>query len=314
MENSSEFNTGSLFSLAMRWRWHLIAIIAISGLAATIFSSSAFIEPKFKSTAILYPVNIVPYSNESATEQLLQIFQSADVKAKIIAKFDLANHYGLAGDSKESNASLMLEYNDNVQISKTEYESVNIDILDKDPVKACAMVNALIDETNMKLRNLQRGKSQEMLKLYAGQLAIKKREIDSLESEISKLRTDNKLIDVAFQTREVTRAVINQKSGEAEIMAQNIQQKGAELTSLNLRLEAALHYYNKQKDAFDDITGDLQKELTYTNVVTKPFVAETKSYPIRWLIVLLSMVASLFLGFTVISLVESKKKNSRQSL
>jgi capsule polysaccharide export protein KpsE/RkpR len=292
----------------------LIAIAIISGLAATVFSSSAFIEPKFKSTAVVYPVNIIPYSNESATEQLLQLFQSADVKNKLIEKFDLANHYGIGDNSKEPNSKLILEFNDNVSISKTEFESVNIEILDKDPVKACAMVNEIIIETNLKLRQLQREKSQEMHAMYAQQIEIKKNEIDTLKSQISKLRLDNNFIDIGSQAREVTRGLINAKGGESSRLSNKIQEVGAEYTALNVKLDAALAYYTKIKSNYDDITGDLNKELTYTNVVTKPYVADSKSYPIRWIIVLSSVLASLFLGFIIISISEGKKKNFKQSL
>jgi uncharacterized protein involved in exopolysaccharide biosynthesis len=314
MEQESEFNTGSLYHLAIKWRWHLMVIAIISGLAAGVFSSSAFIEPKFKSTAVVYPVNIVPYSNESATEQLLQLFQSADVKNKIIEKFDLANHYGLGDSSKEPNSKLILEFNDNVSVSKTEFESVNIEILDKDPVKACAMVSEMIAETNLKCRQLQREKSQEMLAMYAKQLDIKKTEIDTLKSQISKLRVENNIIDIWAQTKEATRGLIASKGGEASRITGKIQEVGAELTALNVKLDAALNYYTKIKATYDDITGDLNKELTYTNVVTKPFVADTKSYPIRWIIVLSSVLASLFLGFIIISVTEGKKKKFKQSL
>jgi len=314
MEIENEFNTGSLYHLAIKWRWHLIAIAIISGLAATVFSSSAFIEPKFKSTAVVYPVNIIPYSNESATEQLLQLFQSADVKNKLIEKFDLANHYGIGDNSKEPNSKLILEFNDNVSISKTEFESVNIEILDKDPVKACAMVNEIIIETNLKLRQLQREKSQEMHAMYAQQIEIKKNEIDTLKGQISKLRVDNNFIDIGSQAREVTRGLINAKGGESSRLSNKIQEVGAEYTALNVKLDAALAYYTKIKSNYDDITGDLNKELTYTNVVTKPYVADSKSYPIRWIIVLSSVLASLFLGFIIISISEGKKKNFKQSL
>jgi uncharacterized protein involved in exopolysaccharide biosynthesis len=314
MEQDNQFNAGSLYHLAIKWRWHLIAIAIISGLASTVFSSSSFIEPKFKSTAVVYPVNIVPYSNESATEQLLQLFQSADVKNKIIEKFDLANHYGLGDNSKEPNSNLILEFNDNVAINKTEFESVNIEILDKDPVKACAMVNQIISETNLKLRQLQREKSMEMHAMYEKQLEIKKQEIDTLKNQLSRLRVENNFIDIGSQAREVTRGVINAKTGEAARLQGKIQEVGAEYTALSSKLEAALSYYTKTKATYDDITGDLNKELTYTNVVTKPFVADTKSYPIRWIIVLASIVASLFLGFIIISISEGKKKNFGQSL
>lgn len=309
MDKGNDFNTDNLLILTFKWKWHLIAVAVIAAVAATVFSSSYFIEPKFKSTAVVYPVNIVPYSNESATEQLLQIFQSIDVKKKIIEKFDLANHYGIGDNSKYPSAKLFIEFNDNVSISKTEFESINIEIYDKDPVVAFNMVNSLIDETNLKQRELQRSKSLEMHNMYENQLALKRQEIDSLQKQISNLRVTNNIINVEYQTKEVTRNFLNTKGGEANEIALKMKEKGAELTALELKLEAALNYETKLKNAFDDITGDLNKELTYTNVVTQPFVADSKSYPIRWLIVSSSILAALFITFIYISFVEGKKKS-----
>jgi capsule polysaccharide export protein KpsE/RkpR len=220
----------------------------------------------------------------------------------------------MGDNSKEPNSKLILRFNENVSISKTEFESVSIDILDKDPVKACAMVNEIIVETNLKLRQLQREKSQEMHMMYAQQLEIKKQEIDSIKAQLSKLRVDNNFIDIGAQAREVTRGLVNSKNAESVRLSGKIQEVGAEYTALNAKLDAALNYHAKIKSNYDDVTGDLNKELTYTNVVAKPFVADTKAYPIRWIIVLSSIIASLFLGFIVISISEGKKKNFKQSL
>ena len=313
MTNKEEFNTSSLFYLAIKWRWHLMVVALLSGVAATVFSSATFIQPKFKSYAVVYPVNIIPYSNESATEQLLQLFQSADVKANVIEKYDLANHYGIGSNSKEPSSDLILEINDNFSISKTEFESVSIEILDKDPKMARDLVNELISQTNLKARQLQREKSQEMQQMYTMQLDKSKSDIDTLNARISDLRIANNVIDVMYQTKEITRGVIASKGGEAEKLATGLKEKGAQLTELNSKLETELLYYAKIKEAFDNVNADLKKELTYTNVVTRPVIADKKSYPIRWIIVLSAIVASLFLAFVIISFKENKKKNSNQS-
>ena len=59
------------------------------------------------------------------------------------------------------------------------------------------------------------------------------------------------------------------------------------------------------KEQLEAAQRDVEKELTYCNVITNPVVADKKAYPIRWLIVLISAISTLLLTLIVISLVEN---------
>jgi hypothetical protein len=69
----------------------IVGIIAI--VLAAIFSSPFFITPKFKSSARVYPSNISAISEESETEQMLEIMNSADIKLKMMKAFNLDEVY-----------------------------------------------------------------------------------------------------------------------------------------------------------------------------------------------------------------------------
>ncbi|MCX6290290.1 MAG: hypothetical protein NT126_00830 [Bacteroidetes bacterium] len=73
-------NSAEIIKSVIRWKWHLLTVAFISLAASVIFSGPSFIKPKFKSFAILYPSNLVTYSTESSTEQMLQLLQSSDVR------------------------------------------------------------------------------------------------------------------------------------------------------------------------------------------------------------------------------------------
>src|SRR6476620_4286090 len=94
MENTF-FNSVELMRLLNKWKKHLIIIGLISLVASIFFSSPIFIKPKYKSTAIVYPSNLVAYSTESPTEQMLQIAQSTDIRERLIQRFNLAKHYDI---------------------------------------------------------------------------------------------------------------------------------------------------------------------------------------------------------------------------
>ena len=70
---AQEFNSSVMLQLIWKWKKQL-AIVLIAAVALSAFgSSSFFIKPKYKSTAIAYPVNLIPYGEESTTEQLMQL-------------------------------------------------------------------------------------------------------------------------------------------------------------------------------------------------------------------------------------------------
>ena len=85
--------SADIFKMLARYSKPLIIVGVISLVASAIFSGPAFIKPKYKSFAILYPTNLIAYSQESATEQLVQLLQSADIRDQLINSFNLYQHY-----------------------------------------------------------------------------------------------------------------------------------------------------------------------------------------------------------------------------
>src|SRR6187399_2603766 len=93
VEKNSGFDVLFILSIAAKYKIHLFLITIFSVTLAVIFSSEAFIKPRFKSNAVVYPSNLVPYSTESPTEQMLQLFESDDIRDELIKDFNLFEHY-----------------------------------------------------------------------------------------------------------------------------------------------------------------------------------------------------------------------------
>ena len=92
MDNN--FNNLSLVQLVLKWKWHIIIITVVAALCGAIFSSSLFITPLYKSVAVAYPANISPYSDESETEQMLEIINSRSIMDSVIEKYEEHLHPG----------------------------------------------------------------------------------------------------------------------------------------------------------------------------------------------------------------------------
>src|ERR1051325_11180077 len=115
----------------VRWRKHLFIVGLIALVASVIFSGPAFIKPRFKSFAILYPVNLQTYSQESPTENMIQLLESSDIQDQLIRDFNLYSHYEIdTTDNEHMRTDVMKVLEDNVSVKKTEYESVEIKVYD----------------------------------------------------------------------------------------------------------------------------------------------------------------------------------------
>src|SRR5690606_8572823 len=119
-----------------------------------VFSGPFFITPKYKAHSIVYPINLEPYGAESLTEQLLQLFQGNDVRDSVIEKFQLYHVYDVNPSKLGFKHKLHSEYNDNIVASRTNFESVRLEVYDKEPERAKAIADEVIRQINLKARRL----------------------------------------------------------------------------------------------------------------------------------------------------------------
>ncbi len=312
------FENVSLVKLLWKWKWHLVATVVGAAILAAIFSGPFFITPKFKSRAVIYPSNIAPYSEESETEQLLQWLHSRDIKDSMIQQFNLADHYEIDTGYEHYYSTMLWKYDQNISISKTQYESIEIEVLDKEPAQARNMVKKIIDLVNNKIRRMQRAKYDEVVEISREMLRNKEQEIDSMKILMHDFGVNYGIYDVEGQSGEVTEGLLKTVDGDAapkyindegvKRLNKNLERKGGEFLMYQAYLKHLMDRYNELKSDYEEAYKDANKDFTFTNAVTTPYIADKKAYPIRWLIVFYTVAAALVLAVVVIAIVEHQKK------
>ncbi len=311
------FNSSHIIKLIIRWKFHLLTIIIISAVLAGIFSGPRFITPLFKSHAVVYPANIEAYSEESETEQMLQILNSHDIVDSVIKRFDLAKHYEINPEYKYFKTALYDTYHDHVSISKTPYESARIEVSDKSPDTACMMVDAILLFYNKKIASLHKSKSLEVIDMYARQLEKKRAHLDSLKSILYVLGTEQGLIEYEYQSQEIMKGYLgtieggnNSKVNNKEVkrLLRNMEKASGQLIEVVEMIEAESVAYSDVQLDYEMAVRFFDSNLTYTNIISHPYVADKKSYPVRWLFVVLISAAAFIMSLLIIFLVENKKK------
>jgi capsular polysaccharide biosynthesis protein len=313
MENY--FNNTNLVNLLFKWRIHLMVILGVAVVLAIIFSGPFFITPKYKSFAVAYPANVSPYSEESETEQMFQILQSQDIMDSVINKFDLSAHYEIERDYKYFKTAIYYEFSQNVKIQKTPYDAVSIEVLDKDPFMAASITEAIIDFYNTKVQRMHKSKYVEVINMYEILLSNKAKTIDSLKKALYELSVESGLLSYEQSSEEIMRGYLrtviggggsaNINTAEVKRLKENMERKGGELIMLVESIKNEARTYADFKVEYEDALRFNNAQLTYSNVITHPFPADKKSYPIRWLIVVMTFVLTFFFAIVVILLVEN---------
>lgn len=301
------FDNTPIIKVFIKWKWHLAIITLVAAIAGAVFSSSTFITPMYKSEAVLYPSNVAAYSDETFTEQMLQIMQSNEIMDSVVEKFDLMKHYKIDKGYKYWKTALIGEYHDNVRISRTPYDAVLIKVMDKDPEIACAMVKEIIRLYDYKVRTMHKIKRYETVQMYKRQLEEKQQFIDSLKTKMAEISTNYGVVEYESQSREVTRGFIDGRGGSKnDEMKSNLEQYGPEIIALSTLIENENITYSQVKLDYEQELRFYNAEMTFSNVVSEPFVADKKSYPVRWVVVALSAIAACLLSLLLIYVFDNK--------
>ena len=88
------FDNQRILEVIWKRKFHFIIVGLVAIALSAVFSGSTFIKPKYKSTARIYPTNLWELSEESKTEQMLEVINSRDIKLKMFDAFG-GNNYNL---------------------------------------------------------------------------------------------------------------------------------------------------------------------------------------------------------------------------
>lgn len=174
------FDNQRILGVIWKRKFHFIIVGIIAVLLAAIFSGPAFIKPKYRSTARIYPSNIWTLSEESRSEQMLEIIDSRDIKQKMIEAFQLDKVYKIDQNDPAYMTNMLGKYDKNINTGKTKFETVEIRVLDYDPQRASDMCDSIIHFYNKKVRNMHKEKDWEMVELISKNLNKKRIELDTV--------------------------------------------------------------------------------------------------------------------------------------
>ncbi len=307
MEN---FKTKDILKVLLP-HWKKLVVVACLAIAVGfIISSPMVIKPLYKSYAVVYPVNLSPSSEESTTEQLLQWFNSEEVKKAVAKKFDLYNHYDIDTLGEKHETYFNLRYKELVNITSTLYESIEISVKDQSPEMSKKIVQGIIDATNELIMTVKKERLHEYITNNQNELNASATKVDSLKNLINSIRKEYNIVDFQYQSKYISKELVkspNLSESNAKT-AEGLKIQRTELERLRDVIGSQIVTFNALRSSIDAYHLDYDNKVSFTNVVSKPTLPDSKCYPIRSLIVAIITLSSLLIACTVIVFLNIKKQ------
>ena len=322
-----EFNFVDIVSIIWLKRRPLFLIGIVSVLLSSIFSGPFFIKPKYKSEVVFYPTTInsignamftdltqrqadpLAFGEEEEAENALQLLNSSALQGRIVTNFDLMNHYRI--DGKSPLTDLAKEMAKNIQFKRTRHLAVSITVLDEDPIKSAEIANGIAALYDSVKTEIQKQVSLEALEIVNDEFKNKEAEVWDLRTRLKDLGQKG-ITNYEEQSRaiseELYKAVSLSKINALKKQQEELAKYAGEFTYLNETLILELESLSKLRKRFEKAKVDVEKTLPQKFILTSASPAEKKSYPIRWLIVVIVTAIVMFSSIVVL-LVSNKKDN-----
>ncbi|MEA3448182.1 MAG: Wzz/FepE/Etk N-terminal domain-containing protein [Bacteroidota bacterium] len=326
---SSQFEANNLLDLLIKY-WKPLAIVVFVAVVVSVIVS-LMIQEKYESTVILYPTSsasvsksllsntstendLLAFGEEEEVEQMIQVLKSSDIRDKIIEKFNLKAHYQIDTNTRYPITNLHRKYDKNININRTEYQSVEIEVLDINPDTAALIANAIAAQLDSVMNQMKQERAAKALILVEKEYLDQKEKLQNMQNRLNTLHNHG-VFEFASQTEvyndQYAKALAEGNYKGANLIKEKLDtlaKYGAAYTDIISALEFEQKKLTEIESKYKEAKIDAEQNLPYKYVVNRAVKAEKKSYPVRWLIVALSTVSAFLLAIIVLIIFENVKK------
>lgn len=329
IENPGKYpENENLVSFLYRYRKGLFRIGAVAVVISTIVSF--LIEEKYKATVILFPASsssiskslisssadggkqdILEFGEEVEAEQMLQVLKSDQIRDRITKKYNLIDHYDIGADEEYRLTKLYEEYEDNISFERTEYLSIKISVLDKDRNYAANIANDIAALLDSAQDRIEKERARQALTIVEHEFKRLQKEVSMIHDSLRILRElgiNDYETDASVFNEQYARALASNNKSAVTALKEHLKilsTYGGAYVQLRENEELRLARLNQVKEKLEEVRVDVEQKLPHKFVVNSALVPERKTYPIRWLIILTSTLATMLISVLVMMAIEN---------
>ncbi|MDD5569832.1 MAG: Wzz/FepE/Etk N-terminal domain-containing protein [Bacteroidales bacterium] len=323
------FDSENLTKIIYKWR-KVMLILAIATLIISYFGTY-LIKPKYEANVVLLPCStnsiskalislnpagkedIMEFGSDEKVEQMLQILSSSEVRDRIIQKFNLMEHYDIDPNSSYPYTKLFNKYKKLITFRKNEYMAVEIEVLDCDPQTAADIANEITNSFDTVINKTQKERAKIGFNIVENEYNNFDKHIKDLEDSLNILRGMGVLEyekQAEVITDQMSAATAKNNNAGAKILEEKLQvlaKYGGKYVSIRDEIIYDKEKLSDLKLKYQEARMDAERNIPQKFVIEKATKPEKASYPIRWLITILTTLCTLLVSLTIIVIFEKQK-------
>jgi uncharacterized protein involved in exopolysaccharide biosynthesis len=324
------FDSFNLLNFLIKQRKVILLTILVTAFISAV--ATFLITPDFKSVTVIFPSpNVLEtrsllntqnsatdfFGDESATEMVLQIIQSDKISDYLLKKYDLLNHYEISGKEKQY-TFLEKKMKKNISARKTEFNSIEITVLDTDPVLAASMANDIAAQVDSVFNSLRKDAAVKSLKVITELYNTQLLRVNAIEDSLAipagnggrQSGSGNEVIS------ESVLSFIGQGRRQGDTSTGIL--KGTTYSPDYVRLLNAFFLETENLSVIQEKLLEAKtyadQDLQYVYIIKRAKVAEVKATPNRTLIVAISVFSTTILMLIILLLPELTVKDEKQGI
>jgi|TARA_B110000285_G_scaffold75734_1_gene87216 capsular polysaccharide biosynthesis protein len=329
-KSSDQFDSTNLLVFLLKWKKPLI-IVSIS--AAIISAAISLIIPeKFESTYVFFPAysgsiskgimtedagaknDIVQFGEEEQAEQMLQILNSEWIRGNVVNKYGLYEHYELFEDIEYRDTKLVKMWEDNVSFKRTEFQSIEIRVLDTDAQMAADIANdvaSLVDSAKNKMIHERAGQAFAVVEKEYFAMQVRMVLMDDTLKWLGEKGIANAEKQAEMLSSEYYKAIGRNDARASKALKDELDtlgKYGPFQDKLIDQREFELERLFLLRAKYEELKVDMNQNVSHKFTVNRAWPSEKKAYPIRWLIVVVSTMSAFIFGVLVIIGIENYQR------
>jgi uncharacterized protein involved in exopolysaccharide biosynthesis len=318
----NEFDASNLLVFLYAWRKPLLIITLVAAVASAVVS--LIIPEKYESTYVFFPAfsssiskgvmtedagaknDIVQFGEEEQAEQMLQILNSEKIRDRIVAKYNLFEHYKIDPDEKYPQTKLIKTWEDNVSYKRTEFQSIEIRVLDEDPKMAAAIANDIAAQLDSAKNQMIHDRASQAFMVISKEFLDMQSRMKRIDDTL-RILGEKGIANVEYQSQSLSqeyyKALSAGNAGAASKLKQEIDtlgKYGAIFERLTDQRKFELERLILLRAKYEELKVDATQNVTHKFTVNQAWPSEKKAYPVRWLIVVVSTLSAFILAVLVI--------------
>jgi len=277
----------------------------------------------FKASVTIYPTKndsvsftsassneeIMKFGSEEESEHLLQILNSAQIRDRVVEKYNLLDRYDIGAQDPHKQSHLIKNYENSVFFERTKYGSIRIEVIDNDKDTASLMANTISDLVDSIKNKILRQRAGDAFRIVKRKYNFLEDEMKALNDTIeyySKLGVvDNEVRASLLQglaNAMETRNKASQDYFQGKIAIND--QYGSVYQNLVNDRNVKLAQQREMNIAYSQLEEASKMNFSHKFVIEKARAPDKKAYPVRWIIVVFATLSSLVFCIVMILVVE----------